>query len=131
MLRPIYHCLLDKYNLQESDHGKPWCQQSLQHAVLENEKPQENGANKPDVIVHDKETNIWTLFEGTVCQVDKIADRLKEKQTKYIELRAGIKREYKRTSVYLESILFLTSLDQLRALTRNRVTSSNAARNGF
>ena len=28
MLRPIYHCLLDKYNFQESDHGKPWYQQS-------------------------------------------------------------------------------------------------------
>ena len=24
MLRAIYHCLLDKYNLEESDHGKPW-----------------------------------------------------------------------------------------------------------
>ena len=31
-------CLLDKYNFQESDHGKPWYQQSLLHAVLENEK---------------------------------------------------------------------------------------------
>ena len=99
MLRPIYHCLLDKYNFQESDHGKPWYQQSLPHAVLENEKaktywnvpfilekPSGNGANKPGVIVHDKETNIWTLFEGTVCQVDKIAERFEEKQTKYIEL---------------------------------------------
>ena len=38
MLRPIYHCLLDKYNFQESDHGKPWYQQSLVRAVLENEK---------------------------------------------------------------------------------------------
>ena len=60
------------------------------------EKPPENGANKPDVIVHDKETNIWTLFEGTVCQVDKIAERFKEKQTKYIELRAVTVQKYKR-----------------------------------
>ena len=80
MLRPIYHCLLDKYNFQGSDHGKPWYQKSLLHAVVENEKakiywnvpfilekPPGNGANKPDVIVDDKETNIWTLFEGTVC----------------------------------------------------------------
>ena len=113
MLRLIYHCLLDKYNFQESDHGKPWYQQSLPHAVLENEKakiywnvpfilekPLENGANKPDVIIHDKQTNIWTLFEDTVCQVGKIVERFKEKQTKYIELRAGIKREYKSTSIY-------------------------------
>ena len=118
MLRPIYHCLLDKYNFQESDHGKPWYQQSLRRAVLENEKakiywnvpfilekPPEDGANKRDVSVHDKETNIWTLLEGTVCQVDKIADRVKEKQTKYIELRAGIKREYKRTSLYQINIV--------------------------
>ena len=103
VLRPIYHCLLDKYNFQESDHGKPWYQQNLPHAELGNEKakiywnvpfilekPQESGAIKPDVIAHDKETNIWTLCESTVCQVDKIADRFKEKQTKYIELRAGV-----------------------------------------
>ena len=60
-------------------------QQSLPHAVLENEKakiywnmlfilekPPGNGANKPDMIVHDKETNIWTLFDSIVCQKDKI-----------------------------------------------------------
>ena len=119
MLRPMYHCLLDKYNFQESDHGKPWYQQSLSHTVLENEKakiywnvpfilekPPENGANKPDVIVHDKQTNIWTLFEGTVCQVGKIAERFKGKQTKYIELHAGIKREYKSTSMHQINIVF-------------------------
>ena len=35
MLRPIYHCLLDNNDFQESDHGKPWYQQSLTRAVLE------------------------------------------------------------------------------------------------
>ena len=94
--------------------------QRLPRAVLENEKakiywnvpsilekPLENGANMPDVIVHDKETNTWTLLEGTVCQIDKIADRVKEKQTKYIELRAGIKRKNKlSTSVYQINIVF-------------------------
>ena len=63
------------------------------------EKPP--GAKNPDVIVHDKEIGIWTLFEGTVCKVDKIAE-----QTKYIELRAGIKREYKSISVYQINIVF-------------------------
>ena len=99
--------------------GKPWDQQSLPHAVLGNEKakiywnvpfilekPPENGANKPGVIVLDKETNIWTLFEGTVCQVDKIAERFKEEQIKYIELCTGIKKEYKSTSVYQINIVF-------------------------
>ena len=70
------------------------------------EKPPENGASQPGVIVHDKETNIWTLLEDTVCQVDNIADRVKEKETKHIELRAGIKREYKSTSVYQIIIAF-------------------------
>ena len=88
MLRPLYHCLLDKYNIQESDHGKLWYQQSLPHLVLEHEKakifwnvpfilekPPGNGANIHDVTVHYEETNIWTL-----CQVDKIAERFEEKQ---------------------------------------------------
>ena len=123
MLRPIYHCLLDKYNFQESDHGKPWYQQNLPHAVLENEKakicwnvpfilekPPENGANKPDVIVHDKKTNIWALLEGTVCQVDKIADRFKEKQTKNHRTALALKESTK-VQAYIKSILFLTSLE--------------------
>ena len=49
---------------------------------------------------------MWTLFEGTVCHVDRIAERFKEKQPKFIELRAGIKREYKSTSVYQINIVF-------------------------
>ena len=53
-----------------------------------------------------KKNNIWTPFEGTVCQVDRIAERFKEKQTKYLELRAGIKREYKGTGVYQINIVF-------------------------
>ncbi|XP_031571639.1 uncharacterized protein LOC116305807 [Actinia tenebrosa] len=112
MLRPIYHCLLEKYNFQENDNGKPWYQQSLPSAVLQNEKAKiywnvpfqlekapENSANKPDIVVQDKETNAWTLFEGTVCQVVKIAERTVEKQEKYTELRAGIKKECKSSSV--------------------------------
>ena len=75
------------------------------------EKPPENGANKPDVIVHDKQTNIWTLFEGTVCQGGKIAERFKEKQTKYIELRASIKRESTKVQAYTKSILSFTFLE--------------------
>ena len=70
------------------------------------EKPPEGGANKPDVIVHDKESNTWTLLEGTVCQVDRILERSKEKQAKYTELRAGIKREHKCTSVSQINIVF-------------------------
>ena len=70
------------------------------------ERPSDNGPNKSDVIVHDKGTNTSTLLEGTVCQVNKIVDWVKEKQTKYIELRVGIKKEYKSTSVYQINIVF-------------------------
>ena len=55
---------------------------------------------------NDKETNIWTLFEATVCQVDNNAERFEEKQTKYIELRAGIKREYKSIDVYQFNLIY-------------------------
>ena len=48
------------------------------------------------MIVHDVETNIWTL-----CQVDKIAERFEEKQTKYIEWR-----DYESIGVYQINIVF-------------------------
>lgn len=83
------------------------------------EKPPENGAYKPVVIVHDKETNICSVFEGTVCKVDKIAEQFKEKQAKCIDLCAGIKREHRSTSVYQYGFDFLGGhLEQLRTLNR-------------
>lgn len=76
------------------------------------EKPPENGANKPDVIAHDKETNILTLVEGTVCQVNKFAERFKEKQKKKNTWNCGqALKEIKNVQVYIKSILSLTFLE--------------------
>ena len=88
MLRPIYHYLLRKFDFQESDNNKPRYQQSIPTAVLENDKAKimwntpftletasENGANKPDIALLDKENNIWLIFEGTLCQVGKIEEK--------------------------------------------------------
>ena len=120
LLRPIYHRLLGKYNFQESDNEKPWYQQRPPSAVMENgnakilwdvpfqlQKAPENGANKIDMAVYNKQTNNWTVLEGTVCQVGTIADKTAKKQETYTELRAGIKQLYKNTSVN-KSILFST-----------------------
>ena len=76
------------------------------------EKPPENGANKPDA--HDKkETNIWTLVEGTVCQVNKIAERFKEKQKKITPNCAQALKDIKNVQVYIKSILSLTFLEDI------------------
>ena len=40
--------------------------------------------------VYNKQTNNWTLLEGTVCQVGTLADKTAKKQEKYTELLAGI-----------------------------------------
>ena len=48
------------------------------------------------MIVHNEETNIWTL-----CQVDKIVEWFEEQQTKYIK-----RREYKSIGVYQINIVF-------------------------
>ena len=53
-----------------------------------------------------KQTNNWTLLEGTVCQVSTIADKTAKKQEKYTELPAGVKQLYKNTSVKQINIVF-------------------------
>ena len=118
-LRPIYHHVLEKYNFRESDNEKPWYHERPPSAVMENEnanilcdvpfqlqKAPENGANKIDMAVYNKQTNNWTLLEGAFCQVGTIADKTAKKQEKYTELRAGIKQLYKNTSVKQINIVF-------------------------
>ena len=116
MLRSIYNCLLNStisrkvtmeshgsnraYRTQNSAWKKREGKDIFGNVPFIFEKPPENGAYKPVVIVHDKETNICSVFEGTVCKVDKIAEQFKEKQAKCIDLCAGIKREHRSTSVY-------------------------------
>ena len=82
---------------------------NILHCTVHNDNDNDNDTNNDndnDDNDNDKETNIWTLFEGTVCQVDNNPERFEEKQTKYIELCAGIKREYKTIDVYQINIIY-------------------------
>ena len=119
MLRPIYHYLLYKYDFQESDHPKPWYQQSIPAAVVENEKAKiiwdlpfhldkapENGANRIDMAVLDKGKKTWILVEGTICTVGSIEERTRHKHEKYTDLRAGIKNIYRDCTVIQKNIVF-------------------------
>ena len=62
--------------------------------------------NKIAMAVYDKQTDNWTLLEGTVCQVGTIEDKIVKKQEKYTELRAGIKQLSKSTSVTKINLVF-------------------------
>ena len=78
---------------------------SMQEHLRWIESHKEEGQSFKQATKIAAEYNIIGNFEGTVCQVDNIAERFKEKQTKYIELHSGIKREYKSTSVYQINIV--------------------------
>jgi len=69
------------------------------------EKPRENGENKPAVIVHDKET---------IARRNSLPSRQNfgtfSRKTKYTELRADIKREYKNTDVNNMSSILIEAL---------------------
>ena len=71
MLRPIYFCLLEKYNLLNQQNLLPWYWQPPPTATVENSKAKiswdiqhllntcpEEGANKPDIVVLDKENDM-------------------------------------------------------------------------
>ena len=58
--------------------------------------------------VYNKQTNNWTLVEGTVCQVGTIACKTAKKQKKFADLCEGIKELYKSPSVkQISSFLYL------------------------
>ena len=54
----------------------------------------EEGANKPDIVVLDKEKDMAYVIEGTICETGKIEERTLTKQNKYTDLRYGLKRLY-------------------------------------
>ena len=91
MLRPIYHHLLQKYNFQESNNKKPCYMKSTLTAVMGNanakilwdtsfqlDSAPENGANKIDMAILDKQGKSWLLIEGTVCQVGRMKKKNSE-----------------------------------------------------
>jgi hypothetical protein len=119
MLRPVYHALLEKYGFEESDYTSPWYKQSHPQPSQENdnakilwdipwrlERCPRDGANKPDISVLDKKNKEWTLIEGTICTPGTIAERTKYKQTKYVDLRLGIKNLYPGYKVKVVTIVF-------------------------
>ena len=54
----------------------------------------EEGANKPDIVVLDKEKDMTYVIEGTICETGKIEERTLTKQKMYTDLRYGLKRLY-------------------------------------
>ena len=119
MLRPIYHALLDKYGLEQSDYSSPWYKQSIPQPSEENDevkilwnipwhlkKAPRNGSNKPDISVLDKKAKECILIEGTVCTPGTIPDRTKNKQEKYVDLRLGIKYLYPGFKVSQINVVF-------------------------
>ena len=71
------------------------------------QKAPEDGGNKIDMAVYNKQTNNWTLLEGTVCQVGTIADRTAKKQgntQNYVQAS----NNFIKTQALNKSILFST-----------------------
>ena len=106
MLRPVYHAILQKFELSDdSDRATPWHKESPPKSSVESENakvlwnipihpdtPPKDGANKPDIVVHDKKGKQFIIFEGTVCNVGEIHDRDQRKTEKYVDLRSSLKR---------------------------------------
>ena len=52
----------------------------------------EEGANKPDIAVLDKENDTEKVIQRTICEIGKTEERTLAKQNKYMDLRYGLKR---------------------------------------
>ena len=83
----------------------PWYWQPSPTAMVENLKAKifwdvqhllktcpEEDANKPDIIVLDKENDMAYVIKGTICEIRKIEERTLTKQNKYTDLQYGLKR---------------------------------------
>ena len=107
MLRPIYHQIISLYGFTEHEDQTPWHEQPTPKPSVENERAKilwdipiyldvapGNGANKPDLVVLDKDKETCIIVEGTVCNTGCIQERTLCKQQKYTDLRSGLKRLY-------------------------------------
>ena len=119
---PVYHALREKYGFDESDYSSPWFMQSHTLPSQENNKvkifwdipwqlekcPKDsaNNTNKPDVSILDKKYKEWSLMEGTISTPGTIAEIIKYKQNKYVDLKLGIKNLYLGYKVKLITIVF-------------------------
>ena len=83
----------------------PWYRQPPPTATVENSKAKifwdvqhllntcpEEGANKPDIVVLDKEKDMAYVTEGTICEIGKSEERTPTKQKKYTGQRYELKR---------------------------------------
>ena len=115
ILRPYYYYLLSTYCFkEESDLKRPWYQQRSPMPVIENSLAKINWNTESqmekrpevDIAVIDKEKKTWFLIEGTACGILLISDRLKTKQDKYRDLRAGIRHQYPDYKVNQVNVVF-------------------------
>ena len=74
----------------------------------------ENGPNKPDTVVLNKDKETWIISEGTACNTGCIHERTLCKQQKYTELKSGLKTLYPNHKVRQVNILldFLGGYDK-------------------
>ena len=73
------------------------------------QKAPENGANKIDMAVYNKQTNNWTLLEGTVCQVAMAQLRTKQlRNRKNTQNYVQASTNFTKTQALNKSILFST-----------------------
>ena len=66
-----------------------------------------NGANEIDMAIYDKQTNNWTLLEGTVCQVGTNADKA-ARNRKNTQSYVPALKNFMKARALNKSILFLT-----------------------
>ena len=110
---------ITEYNFQESNNEKPWNILSIPTAIVEKanakilwdtpiqlESVLENGADKIDIAVLDKQGKSWLLIEGTVCQEGRMKEKTSMKEEKHIDLRKGIKTLYKDHTVTQINVVF-------------------------
>lgn len=132
MLRPYYHYLLHIFGFQQSDHQKPWYQQAQPTSVVENERAKilwdipihitrcpPNGANKPDMLIINKQDEELILIEGTVCAINYVKNKTEDKQTKYSYLRQGLSSLYRDWSINQINIVFDFMAGYHRSLEQN------------
>ena len=136
MLRPIYHHLLQENNFHGSNNQRPWYMQLIPTAVVENanskilwdnpfqlESALENGANKIEIAVLDKQGKSWLLIEG---RVGRVKEKTSMKQEKYIDLRKGIKNIQASHSISQINVV-LDFLGLISAVASNRPTEALAS----
>ena len=96
----------------------PWYRQPPPLATVENSRTKifwdvqhllstcpEEGANKPDIVVLDKEKDMAYVIEGTICEIGKTEERTLTKQNKYTDLLYGLAEQVYRPAIRTGKII--------------------------